>query len=1431
MFEKIIAYSLKNKLIVLLLIIALILGGIFSLKNIAVDAVPDITNNQVQVVTSSETLAAEEVEKFITFPVEMAVANIPDVTEVRSISRYGLSVVTIVFEDDVDIMRARQFVAEQLSIAKEEIPTEFGTPQMMPITTGLGEIYQYILQAKPGYEEQFDIMEIRTIQDWIVKRQLTGLKGIIEVSSFGGLVKQYEVSVNPLQLMAYNITINDVERALAANNNNSGGSYIERNDQAFYIRTEGRADDFTDIENITLKNEGSPIRVKDVATVKFGSPKRYGAMTMDGKGEVVGGITLMLKGANSSEAVKNVQERMELVGKSLPEGIEIYPYLDRSVLVGKTINTVLKNLIEGGLIVIFVLVLFLGNFRAGLIVSSVIPLSMLFALILMSLLGVSANLMSLGAIDFGIVVDGAVIIVEGVLHILHKKHKGKTLTTLQMNTEIKEASGQIYNTAAFGVLIILVVFVPIFTLEGIEGRTFLPMAQTVSFAILGSLILSLTYVPVASALFLKKKISDKVTFADKIVIALQKRYLPTLKYALNNPKKILTMSVAGLVISFFVFSKMGSEFIPTLEEGDLAMQMAVEPGSSLEKSIATSTKAEKILKDNFSEVLHVVSKIGTAEVPTDPMAIEDADVMIILKEKDEWENAETREELIDLMKEKLTVVTDASFEFTQPIQLRFNELMTGAKTDIAIQIFGEDAQQLKTLADNTASVIQNINGVGDVKVEQTDGLKQLSVVIDRKKLALHQVSVEDVNTTIKSAYAGSVVGSIYENERNFDLVIRLNQKHIQTLSLNGLFVNNAEGKAVALAQVANIKETIAPMQISREDAKRRISVGVNVRDRDIASLVEEIQTTIDSEITLPPGYTVKYGGQFENLQNAIKRLQIVVPVALFLILFLLYVAFNSIKESLIIFMAVPLASIGGILALWLRDLPFSISAGIGFIALFGVAVLNGIVLVNEFNRLKKEDTFTHMKDLIMSGASSRLRPVLMTALVASLGFLPMALATSNGAEVQRPLATVVIGGLITSTLLTLLVLPALYFMLSAFKQNKKSKVVAVSIIIMLFFLPSNNLSAQSEVGLSDLISAAKQNQLEVKMVELEKQQWENEKKNAYVLAPLEIGLQYGQISDNNKDVYWDVMQDIGRPWSIKTHKNYAQLGVDYASQKSKTIQQEVEYNITSTYYNWLFYKNAYQQMLQINEALSVSLKHSQQLFDAGEINTTDLLLMKQVQNSVLQKTTVFFNREKTNEANLFYLSGLNQATIKDTVYSALVYQKNQALSNNLYQENELLIEQLQQKEKVIKANYYPSFQVGYFNQSISTSGGFQGVQGGLSIPLFFAGKKNQLQTNRLQMDMVSQKQTNQKNQLTNELLSLEKTISLLESAVANQNNADNISAKGIQQLQEKLRLGEISFLDFLKLSSIIIDGTVSELELLNSFNQAVIKYNYLTTNF
>lgn len=1424
MFEKIIAYSLKNKLIVLLLVLALILGGIYSMRHLAVDAVPDITNNQVQVVTSSPTLAAEEVEQFITLPIEMAVANIPNVIEVRSISRYGLSVITIVFEEEVDIMLARQFVNEQLTIVKDEIPEAFGSPEMMPITTGLGEIYQYILQVKPGYENQFDIMEIRTIQDWIVKRQLAGIPGIIEVSSFGGLVKQYEVSVFPEKLLAYDISINELEAALAKNNSNSGGSYIESGENAFYLRTEGRASNFEDIENIIIKNEGSPVRIKDVAKVGFGSPKRYGAMTMDGKGEVVGGITLMLKGANSSEAVENVQNRMELVQKALPEGLEVYPYLDRSVLVGKTINTVTKNLIEGGLIVIFVLVLFLGNFRAGLIVSSVIPLSMLFAFILMRYFNVSANLMSLGAIDFGIVVDGAVIIVEGVLHILHQKHRGKTLTTAQMNTEIQSATGQIYRSAAFGVLIILVVFVPIFSLEGVEGKTFLPMAQTVSFAILGSLLLSLTYVPVASALFLNKKISDTDTFSDKMVIALQKRYKPLLSKVLEQPKKVVAFALAGLIGAFLLFGTMGSEFIPTLEEGDLAMQMAIAPGSSLEKSIATSTRAEKILKDNFSEINHVVSKIGTAEVPTDPMAIEDADIIILLKEKDEWENADNREDLIELMKEKLSVITDASFEFTQPIQLRFNELMTGAKTDIAIQIFGEDPATLKTLADKTALTIKDVNGVGDVKVEQTEGLRQLSVVIDRKKLAIHEVNVEEVNQTIKAAYAGVKTGVIYENERHFDLVVRLDEQNIQQLSLNKLFVKNAQGEMVSLNQLAKVEEKIAPMQISREDAKRRITIGVNVRDRDIASLVEELQGTIDKSLKLPAGYTIKYGGQFENLENALNRLMIVVPVALMLILFLLYLAFGTFKESIIIFMAVPLASIGGILALWLRGMPFSISAGIGFIALFGVAVLNGIVLVNEIVKLKQ--TNMALKDLIIEAANSRLRPVLMTALVASLGFIPMALATSSGAEVQRPLATVVIGGLITSTLLTLLVLPALYLL---FDKRKKIK-MPTSIVLLIGLLGTSvSLNAQEkQLGLEELVTAAQRNHVNIKLNELEKQVWESESKNAYQIQPLQIGVQHGQNDGELMDTYWEVMQDFGAPWTIKRRKNAAKLGIDFTEQKAQTIQQEIRYNITAAYYNWLFFNKAYELLNEVKMAMLQAEKSLKLKLEAGEISHTDYLMVQQLNNAVKQKMQQYYSGKNQQEQELLFFSGLD-GTIKDTLYEKISFQTVSTLSTSLYAENQLKIAQLEQQQKVIKSDFQPTFQAGYFRQSLNHVQGFQGFKAGLAIPLVFGGKRNELAKNRLQIEAAKTENDNLKKLLESELQTLTKNIAFMQQNVGNNQQYFDDTLLGLQQLQQQLTVGEINHYEFVQLTNIIIEGALSEMQMINSFNQAVIKHQFLTT--
>ncbi|MEZ5083216.1 MAG: CusA/CzcA family heavy metal efflux RND transporter [Bacteroidales bacterium] len=1054
MVDRIIEFSLKNRLIIGLLTLALIAWGIFNFTLLPIDAVPDITNNQVQVITTSPSLAPQEVEQFITFPIEMTMANIQDVTEIRSISRSGLSVVTIVFADKVSPYLARQLVSEQIKIAENDIPEGYGKPEMMPITTGLGEIYQYVIEPEPAYENVYDPMKIRTIQDWIVKRYLSGIPGIVEISSFGGFLKQYEVSIKPRILVAMDLTILEIFNALEANNQNSGGSYIEKGPDAFYIRAEGMIKNENDIGEIVVKRiNGLPILIKDVAEVKVSSPPRYGAMTKDGKGEAVGGITLMLKGANTAKVIQEVKTRMEELKTTMPEGLTIHAYLDRAKLIKKTINTVSKNLVEGGLIVIFVLVLLLGNYRAGLIVASVIPLSMLFAFSMMNMFGVTANLMSLGAIDFGLIVDGSVIMVEGIIHQIHKHKTGKQISQQQLDNDIKTAGSKVSRSAVYGVLIILIVYLPILAFTGIEGKTFKPMAQTVSFALLGALILSLTYVPMMSSLFIGKKIIIKRTISDRIVSFLERSHQPVLKYALKSKNTVVALTLLAVIISFYAFSRMGGEFIPTLEEGDLAAQMTLSPGSSLTESVASSTKAEKILLDNFPEVIEVVSKIGTAEIPTDPMAIEDADIMIILKEKDEWTSAKTREELVDKMKERLSVLPGLTFEFQQPIQLRFNELMTGVKSDVAVKIYGEDLNVLFEKANEAGSIIQKVEGAGDVKVEQIVGLPQLVIKYKRDMIAQFGLSINDINRIIKMAYAGESAGLIFEGEKRFDLVVRLCEEcRSEFQSIRNLRINPPKGELITLSQVADISIQQGPMQISRDNTKRRITIGINVRNRDVESFVNEVNDKLSGMLKLPAGYYITYGGQFENLKAAQRTSAIAVPIALVTILVLLYFAFYSLKQSIMIFTAIPLAAVGGIWALYIRGMPFSISAGVGFIALFGVAVLNGIVLISYYNQLKDEGVSDVLQRVII-GTRIRLRPVIMTASVAALGFFPMALSTAPGAEVQKPLATVVIGGLVTSTFLTLVILPLIYVMFNGgFKKSNKNGTPTIVLALFLGLL-------------------------------------------------------------------------------------------------------------------------------------------------------------------------------------------------------------------------------------------------------------------------------------------------------------------------------------------------------------------------------------------
>ncbi len=1027
MIDAVISFSIRNKLIILFFTAGLIVYGMWSMFQVPLDAVPDITNNQVQVITQAPNLGTEDIEQFITYPVEVAMANLPGVDEIRSVSRFGLSVVTIVFEDDMGTYLPRQLVAEKLTEVKETIPEGFGLPFIGPISTGLGEIFQYTLEVDSAHKEHYSSTDLRTIQDWIIRRQMAMIPGVVEVNAFGGNIRQYEIAVNPEELNAIDITITDVFTALRLNNQNTGGAYLEKDHQANFIRGEGLARSIEDIEKIVVKNiNGLPVTIKDVAKVQFGEAVRYGAFTKDGKGEAVGGMILMLKGANSNKVIKDVKERISEVQKTLPEGITIVPFFDRSDLIGRTTKTIGSNLIEGALIVIFVLIFLLGNWRGGLIVASTIPLSLLFAFILMHLFDVWANLMSLGAIDFGIIIDGAGIIVESTVFMFHKKMKKHPHTASGRDKIARKASSKMMNTAFFGQLIILIVFIPVLTLEGVEGKMFKPMALTFIFAMTGVILLCLTYVPVMSALFLKEGNSMISKWGARLVFFLENHYQRLLSGVLKYSKGLMITTTLLFGLATITFLRMGGEFIPQLDEGDIAFHALLKPGSSLTETIETTTRIEQILLSKFSEIEHIQSRIGVADVPTDPMPMDIADCFVILKPVDEWVTTKDKGELITKMKQTLDVIKGVNFEFTQPIEMRFNELLTGVREDIAIKLFGEDLDILADKANEIGELISDIPGVADLRVEATSGLPQMTVRYDRFKLAQYGLNIHELNQVVEAAFAGGKAGVIFEGEKRFDLVVRLSKEYRQSIDdLKNLYVNLPNNTRIPIREVADISYHPEPMQISRENTRRRTYVGINVRDRDIKSLAKEISEKLDNELHLPPGYSIDYGGAFENLENASKRLKIVIPIALMLIFLLIFFALKSIPQAIMIYISIPLAAIGGVFSLWIRDMPFSISAGIGFVVLFGIAVLNGLVLVSSWNELKAKGHKNTLKR-IRKGAVRRIRPILLTASTDILGFLPMAISTSAGAEVQRPLATVVIGGMISSTLLTLFVLPVLY---------------------------------------------------------------------------------------------------------------------------------------------------------------------------------------------------------------------------------------------------------------------------------------------------------------------------------------------------------------------------------------------------------------------
>lgn len=1444
MLTKIIEFSVKNKLIIALLVLGLIGIGSYQVSKLPIDAVPDITNNQVQVITIAPSFGATDIERLVTFPIEQANSNISGLKEIRSFSRFGLSLVTIVFDDGIDVYWARQQVAERLQQVQNEIPQGIGTPQLGPISTGLGEIYQYVVRPKKGFEQKYDVTELRTIQDWIVRRQLLQVKGVAEVSSFGGKLKQYEIAVNPDRLNAYGITINDVFDALNANNQNTGGAYIEKGPTVLYIRSEGLVGNIEDIQNISItnKNNDVPLFIQDVADVKIGFATRYGAMTYNDQGEVSGAVVMMLKGANSSQVIKDVKAKVAQIQKTLPEGVVIEPFLDRTKMVNNAISTVERNLMEGALIVVFVLVLFLGNFRAGLLVASVIPLAMLFAICMMNLFGVSGNLMSLGALDFGLIIDGAVIIVEAVLHQLSLNPKFKSLLKIpsnDMDSVVTESAGRMMNSAVFGQIIIFIVYIPILTLQGIEGKMFRPMAETVAFALLGAFLLSLTYIPMMSSVLLKKR-SLKPSWSDRVMKKVEALYLKTLLKVLRIPKTIFTIIGILFITAIILLSRMGGEFIPSLEEGDFAVDTRVLPGSNLTTTIESTQKAAHILKTRFPEVEKVVTKIGSGEVPTDPMPMDASDMMVILKDKKEWTSAKTFPELSEKMSKALEDVPGITVGFQYPVAMRFNELMTGARQDVVIKIFGDNLDSLVQNANQLGKIIETVKGTQNLYIEPVSGLPQVVVKYNRPVIAQYHLSVADVNRVINTAFAGQSTGLFFEGEKRFDMVVRLNASDRKNINdIQNLLVPTPAGNQIPLNQLATVDVVEGPNQIQRENAQRRIVVGFNIKDRDVQSIVEELQGKVDKQIKLPAGYSITYGGSFENLNNAKQRLMIAVPLALALIFVLLFMAFKSIKESLLIYSAIPLSVIGGVFMLNLRGMPFSISAAVGFIALFGVAVLNGIVLISEFNRLHKNG-IRNIVRIVIDGGESRLRPVLMTAAVASLGFIPMAISTGAGAEVQRPLATVVIGGLILATLLTLFVLPLLYVNIENGFKMKKPKSKHVASVLLIFMLFSGiKMKAQTIISLDEAVQTALQNNRNLKNEKLRSDYAKALIKTSNADIPqTAVTADYGQINSAYNDMKFGISQSIAFPTVYQKQKN-----LHYEEWKKSQLnvslkEFELKKAVSQSYFQMVYWKDK-------EKLLNETLQLYTQFLDKASLR------LKAGESNILEKTTAS-NQKSAIEIQLKQV----QQEIKtlQLQFSWLLNSETEylPLENSrpvlLLQENAShpLLHVLEQQKTVAgkqteveKSRLLPGLQIGYNLNSFKGMGPddklysatpqFHSVMVGVGIPIFSGGQKARIHASKVAESIAE-------NDWHNTEFALEKKQQQLKQMyqtnleIINRYETDELKNSDIitKTAQQQFINGEINYLEFVMLVNQAVLLKSNYADALLKLNESVVELNYIT---
>lgn len=1447
MLNRIIEFSVKNKLIIALFVLALIGYGAYEVSRLPIDAVPDITDNQVQVITTTPALGAPDVERFITFPIEQASSNIPGIKEIRSFSRFGLSLVTIVFTDATDIYWARQQVAERLQQVQQDIPKGIGTPTLAPVTTGLGEVYQYVVRAKPGYERKYDAMQLRTIQDWLIRKQLLGAEGVADVSSFGGYLKQYEVAVNTAKLASYGIGIDEVFAALENNNNNTGGAYIEKGPTVLYIRSEGLAASVADIERIVIKQtaNGAPLLVRDVADVRIGHAVRYGAMCYNDEGEVAGAVVMMLKGGNSGQVIKNIKQRIAAIQKTLPEGVVIEPFLDRTKMVNNAIGTVEKNLLEGSLIVVFILVLFLGNLRAGLLVASIIPLSMLFAIIMMNLFGVSGNLMSLGALDFGLIVDGAVIIVEAVMHAMHGSPQYKGMTKLdkpQMDTAVKSSASRMMNSAVFGQIIILVVYLPIFSLQGIEGKMFKPMAQTVAFALLGAFILSLTYIPMMSAAVLSRKVNTAPGFSDRMMHKLEQRFSAMLSRILHYPKLVIGTVLLLFATAVAILASMGGEFIPQLEEGDFAVDTRVLTGSNLNTTIASTQQAAGILLKRFPEVEKVVTKIGSGEIPTDPMPMEASDMMVILKDKKEWISAATFPEMAQKMGDALSAVPGITTGFQFPVQMRFNELMTGARQDVVCKIFGENLDTLAQYATLMGKLASQVDGAKDVYVEKLTGMPQIVVEYNRDALAQYGMNIADVNKVVNTAFAGQSTGLVYEGEKRFDLVVRLagdQRRNIQ--DVQNLLVPAKNGSQVPLYQLASVAIKEGPAQIQREDAKRRVIIGFNVRGRDVQSIVKELQQKVAQSVKLPAGYYITYGGAFENLLAAKQRLSIVVPIALGLILLMLYFAFGSFKHGLIIYSAIPLSAIGGVFALAARGMPFSISAGVGFIALFGVAVLNGIVLVAEFRRLKK-DGVTDASEAVLQGTRTRLRPVLMTAAVASLGFLPMALSNGAGAEVQRPLATVVIGGLLSATFLTLFLLPVLYVLFEKmhFKMKKNT-----TILLLLLALPFGSM-AQQNISLQSAIDTALQHNLQLQGSRLRTAYLEKMKGTAWNINNTSLNAEWGNVNSAYNDTRYGISQSIAFPTLYTSRQKLLRSEWQAGIYATGIREKELVRAVTQCYYE-ILYLRAKQQLLQTADSTYALFEEKAMLrYKLGESN----VLEKNAAAS--QRTQVYIQLQQAAadmeilQSKFAYLLGTGSAyTPADgNVKMALPLLE---VPGSLQQHPQL--QYLRQQQQVARAQrraaaqqWLPELQFGYFNQSFggwqktgaveqyyTRADRFSSYQAGIGIPLFSFSQAARMKALRIDSRIAD-------NQLADGTANMEMQY---RQALSQYGSYKNIidhyetftlgnTATTMQAAAAQYQQGDIDYLQYTLLINQAISLRSSYLDAVKSMNETITEINYLT---